>query len=165
MGLFQRLPAELISQVLRDAEFVGMDGLVSVSLATRMVFQEKSRAIIPDHISSNSITSHAEIKKLRSNIVFIHNPSICCTSLDEYMQLTNGGNDNALESTICRQNSAMAYHILPITAQTQRLACICLLTLRQGLFTTLGTSSIRVQKANDFDHKKRVCKLDRVNDI
>lgn len=148
MDPFQRLPAELVSQVLRNTDFVGVDGLVSVSLKARAVFQANSHAIIQDLISSNSITSHPEIKKLLSNIALIHDPSICCTSLDEYMQLTNG-NENALESTLYRQNSDLACHILRIAAQTQRLACICLLTLRRGLVTALETSPIRAQKANE----------------
>ncbi|KAJ5976951.1 hypothetical protein N7501_000293 [Penicillium viridicatum] len=149
MDPFQRLPAELVCQVVRNTDFVGVDGLVSVSLAARAVFQANSRAIIRGLVSSNSITSHPEVKKLLSNIALIHDPSICCTSLDEYMQLTNGGNENALESTFCRQNSDLACRILRIAAQTQRLACICLLTLRQGLVTALGTSPVRAQKANE----------------
>lgn len=153
MDPFQRLPPELVSQILRNTDFVGVDSLVSVSLKARAVFQANSRAIIQDLVSSNSITSHPEIKKLLSNIALIHDPSICCTSLDEYILLTNReGNENALESILCRQNSDLAHRILRITAQTQRLACICLLTLRQGLVTALGTLRslpIRTQKANE----------------
>lgn len=149
MDPFQRLPAELVGQILQDtADFAGVDSLISVSLHARATFQANSCTIFQGLVSSNSITSQPEIKKLLSSIALIHHPSICCTSLDQYMQLTNG-EEGALESALCQQNSGLACRIFRIAAQTQRLACTCLSTLRQGLVTAVGTSPIRTKKATE----------------
>lgn len=150
MDPFQRLPAELVGQIIRNtADFVGVDSLITVSRQARAVFQLNSSSIVQDLVSSNSITSQPEIKKLLSHIAFIHRPSIRCTSLDEYMQLANR-EEGALGLPFCQKDSDsdLACRILRIAAQTQRLACACLSALRQGLATAVGTSSNRTQMAN-----------------
>lgn len=150
MDPFQRLPAELVGQILRNAaDFVGVDSLITVSRQARAIFQANSCLIIQGLISLNSITSQLEIKKLLSSIALIHRPSICCASLDEYMQLASG-EEGALEPPL-QQNtdSDLACRILRIAAQIQRWTCVCLSALRQGLATAVGTSSTLTQKANE----------------
>lgn len=67
MDPFQRLPAELIGQILRNAaDFLGVDSLITVSRQARAIFQAHSCLIIQDQISLNSIASQPEIKKLLS---------------------------------------------------------------------------------------------------
>lgn len=145
MDLFERLPAELISLIIQHtADFATVDNLLSVSR-----FQVNSRAIIQDLILSNSITSQPEIKKLVTSIAIIHHPSIRCTSFDEYMQLANGEGTLEYALSLCRRNSDLAGRILRIAAQIQRLACICLSTLRQGFVTAVGTSPIRANRARE----------------
>lgn len=58
MDPFQRLPAELVGQILQDtADFAGVDSLISVSLHARATFQANSCTISQGLIYSNSITS------------------------------------------------------------------------------------------------------------
>ena len=150
MGLFERLPAELISLIIQNtADFATVDNLLSVSRQARAVFRANSRAIIQDLILSNSITSQPEIKKLVTGIAIIHHPSICCTSHYEYMQLANGEGTLEYALLLCQRNADLARCILRIAAQIQRLACICLSTLRQTFVTAVGTSPSRAQRASE----------------
>ncbi|CAG7927895.1 unnamed protein product [Penicillium olsonii] len=146
MDPFQRLPTELVLQIIADtADFTGVENLISVSRKVRAVFQCNSREIMQAVSSSNPMTSQPEIKRLVSNAAVICNPSIQCSSLHEYRELT--ATNDKLYSAQRFQSPEVACRMLHVAAQIQALACACLTRMRENLVSGVGSSPADAQGA------------------
>ncbi|CAG8074686.1 unnamed protein product [Penicillium olsonii] len=139
MDPFQRLPVELMLQILEDtADFVGVESLTSVSRPARAAFHMGSWAIMHVISALNPIASQSEVRVLISNIVVVHE------RLHKTTLVTV-----ELEAPQRAWRQEIACSILHIGAQIQRLACACLSMLRQEFASAVGASPLHAQRANE----------------
>ncbi|CAG8020427.1 unnamed protein product [Penicillium olsonii] len=138
MDPFQRLPVELMLQILEDtADFVGVESLTSVPRPARAAFHMDSWAIMHVISALNPITSQPEVRVLISNIVVVHKRLHKTTLVTE-----------ELEASQRAWRQEIACFLLHIAAQIQRLACVCLSRLRQEFASAVGASPLHAQRAN-----------------
>ncbi|KAJ5794858.1 hypothetical protein N7457_001457 [Penicillium paradoxum] len=141
MDPFKQLPAELIYEIIQYiSDFVSLENLMAATPQVKDIFRANHHAILERTISSNSITSISDIRDLFRNIASIHCPSTHCSNLEEYMHLAHA--ESTPDSVLPNQTTTLdlSLQMLHIAAQIQRLACLCLSTMRRN-FVTAVTSA------------------------
>ncbi|KAB8256688.1 hypothetical protein BDV32DRAFT_153083 [Aspergillus pseudonomiae] len=152
MGTFEKLPPEIIVRIIQyAADFVGTESLLVVSPWVHAVFEAQPHRITEDLIVSNPVNAMPEIQNLLRNIALV--PTVHRASLDHYMGVMCESTSSVLPP---QMSFAELFRIVQIAAQVQRLACVCLSTMRQNFISAVGTTAtgslsgaVRAQKASE----------------
>ncbi|KAL4901478.1 hypothetical protein BDW74DRAFT_181768 [Aspergillus multicolor] len=131
MDLFNRLPAELIAQILLyTADFSAVENILSASCHVNAVFQA-DLTIIRNLILFDSITSLPEIQKMCYNISLIQTHSIQFPFFANYQQTFE-------KMPPVEYTPELSTSLLHLAARTQRLACTCLRLIQQTFISALS---------------------------
>ncbi|KAK2762135.1 hypothetical protein FQN54_001142 [Arachnomyces sp. PD_36] len=154
MDPFERLPVELIREIIQDIpDFVSLENLLSASPRVNSVYEIEPRKFVEGLILSNSIASVPDIQLIFRNIALINSPSFHCISLDDYTHQTSRDIPALLPEDLGNTEISQVIHI---AARVQRLACACLLTMRRNFVAAIEASPdisvpapTRVQRASE----------------
>ncbi|KAL5336594.1 hypothetical protein BJX70DRAFT_400533 [Aspergillus crustosus] len=137
MDPFERLPFELIEQILLSIDFATVESLLSASPRIHSIFQAQP-TLVQALIHSNQITSMPEIAALCYNISFIHSSDEeACSNLSHYKQLCAAPKDVAFSTFL------ESWQFIRLAAHIQRLACLCLTHFRRNLVAAVNRTPLK----------------------
>ena len=138
MDPFELLPPELIVQILLStADFVGIESLLIVSPRVYAVFYERPSRSFQAILEANSIASEDVVQRTIREVWLLHGPSF-----DEYLKFTDGVHGQLETDTHTYTHDATVPKMMQISAQIQRLACLCLSTMRQNFVNAIGCTGV-----------------------
>ncbi|PYI05392.1 hypothetical protein BO78DRAFT_398139 [Aspergillus sclerotiicarbonarius CBS 121057] len=132
MDPFQRLPAEIIQQIIYYIpDFVGLESLLLVSERVQAIFQYDPCLVgLEDLLASTYISTMPDIPRKFHQVARIHSQSI---------GYGTDGDDIDSTSENYHMSSATLLQMIQIAAQIQRLACACLFTMRRNFCNAVET--------------------------
>ncbi|KAL4864930.1 hypothetical protein BDV12DRAFT_188581 [Aspergillus spectabilis] len=148
MDPFSKLPAEIIQEIVcQGADFIGVNSLLTVSPWVNAVFRAQPQLITSHLITFNPMTQTQAIQDLCWKVTLIHCPIFSSTSLDDYIEQTRPPQTRYTFPGYVSTDDLS--RIIQITAQIQRLMCICLSTMQRSFLSALRTQPEQAQNAND----------------
>lgn len=156
MDPFDLLPPELISHIISfTADFVGIESLLTISPRVSAVFYDRPGRSFQALLDTNSISSESAVQLMIQDVWLLHS-----SPFDKYLKCTDraDGEPNTDTRARARAHDAVVPKMMQISAQIQRLSCLCLSTMRQNFVNAVGRStagpsagSVLAQKAaRDF---------------